>query len=293
METVERTQIQIETTVRATAGKVWECFTEPRHIVNWNHASDDWHTTSAENDSKVGGRFDFRMEAKDGSTGFNFSGVNTRVEPYTHLNYTLDDGRKVTVDLNEMDGKTHIRQVFEAENTFSHEMQRQGWQSILNNFKNYVEQQSGLKKNRYEVFIKAKPEDVYRIMLDRQLYSEWTSAFNPNSRYEGSWDKGASIKFIGEDENGKKGGMISRIRENIPSKYVSIEHIGIFDDEKEITSGPQVEAWAGSLEDYYFREQDGGTLVQVELDVNDEYDGFFDETWPKALDKLKKLCENI
>lgn len=291
METVERTKIQIETTVRAPAEKVWECFTEPRHIVKWNHASDDWHTTSAVNDSREGGRFDFRMEAKDGSTGFNFTGVNTSVKPYTDLKYTLDDGRKVEVEFNESNGQTHIVQVFEAENVFSHEMQRNGWQSILINFKNYVENLAGLKKNRYEVFINAKPGEVYRIMLDQQLYSEWTAAFNPTSRFEGSWDKGASIRFIGADEHGKKGGMISRIRENIPNVYVSIEHLGILDGEKEITSGPQVEAWAGGLEDYYYKEKDGGTLLLVELDSYDEYVDYFNETWPKALDRLKRLCE--
>src|SRR5690554_2385818 len=291
METMERTKIQVETKVNVPVEKVWACFTEPRHIVMWNHASDDWHTTSAENDSRAGGRFNFRMEAKDGSFGFNFSGVNTKVEPYRILEYTLDDTRKVKVTFDSVNEVTHVVQVFETESTHSIEMQRSGWQAILNNFKKYAEDRGKFNKLHFEVLIDTKPDVVYRVMLDSQHYSEWTAAFNPHSRYEGAWEKGASIRFIGVGEDGKKGGMISRIRENIPNKFVSIKHLGIFDGDKDITSGPEVDAWAGGHEDYSFLELEGKTLVSVDLDVNDEYEGYFDETWPNALEKLKEICE--
>ncbi|MDQ3279407.1 MAG: hypothetical protein M3Q06_13845, partial [Bacteroidota bacterium] len=109
--------------------------------------------------------------------------------------------------------------------------------------------------------------------------------------YEGSWEKGAKIHFLGEDKEGNCGGMVSRIKENIPTRFVSIEHLGILQNGQEITTGPEVEAWAGSLENYTFTEEDGQTLVSVDADSNKDFHAYFFETWPKALAKLKELCE--
>lgn len=291
METVEKTTIRIEATINAPLEKVWQCFNQPEHVVKWNQASDDWHSPSAENDLREGGRFNYRMEAKDGSAAFDFSGTYTRVEPNRVIEYNLDDNRKVTINMEGINGETKLVELFEAEPTHSIEQQRDGWQAILNNFKKYVESQDKPKKLYFEILIDADIEKVYRIMIDKQTYSAWTSAFNPASRFEGSWEPGSKILFIGEDDKGNKGGMVSSIRENIPNKYISIEHLGLLNGDEEITSGPEVEKWAGSLENYSFIRQDGKTLVKVDLDVNDEYEGYFDETWPLALEKLKKLCE--
>ena len=128
-------------------------------------------------------------------------------------------------------------------------------------------------------------------MIGEDTYSEWTSAFNPSSRYRGSWEKGSKIVFIGEDKDGNKGGMVSRIRENIPNSYISIEHLGILEGDREVLTGEKVEKWAGALENYTFTEQNGKTLVKVEMDSNEEYKAYFEETWPKALTKLKEICE--
>lgn len=131
--------ITVKTIVDLPVKKVWEYWTEPEHIVNWNYASDDWHTTKATNDLRVGGRFSSRMEAKDGSFGFDFSGVYNDVKLYSLIGNTLDDGRSMVVSFDEIDGKTLVTEDFEAENENSIELQRSGWQAILDNFKKYAE----------------------------------------------------------------------------------------------------------------------------------------------------------
>lgn len=137
--TMEKTNITIEATVNAPVKKVWDLWTGTQHIVKWNAASDDWHTPKAEHELKEGGKFVFRMEAKDGSFGFDFGGVYDVVKPAEKLDYTMGDGRKVKIDFVNQGDKTHIKTVFEAENQNPIEMQQDGWQAILNNFKKYAE----------------------------------------------------------------------------------------------------------------------------------------------------------
>ncbi|QSE99258.1 SRPBCC domain-containing protein [Fulvivirga lutea] len=152
-----------------------------------------------------------------------------------------------------------------------------------------------MKKLTYQTSIKAQADKVYRVMLgldNKKTYEQWTAEFNPTSTYEGSWDKGSKIHFVGTDENGNKGGMVSEIVENAPGKFVSIRHYGILQGDKEITEGPQVEQWAGGHENYKFEESNGITTLTVEVDTADEYASYFDETWPKAFTKLKELAEN-
>jgi uncharacterized protein YndB with AHSA1/START domain len=185
-----------------------------------------------------------------------------------------------------------VAESFEAENVYSHDMQRAGWQSILDNFKKYVEASHQLETLNFEILIDAKPEKVYDIMFDEGHYREWTAEFSPSSRYEGSWKKGSKILFLGEDQDGNTGGMVSRIKENIPNQFVSIEHLGMIQNDREITSGPEVEGWAGALENYTFTGVNNKTLLSVEMDANQQFKSYFLETWPKALDKLKRICEN-
>lgn len=134
-----KTKITVETTVGAPIGKVWKYFTEPKHIMKWNTASEDWHSPRAENDVRIGGVFSIRMEAKDGSEGFDFGGTYDEVIPEERLAYTMGDGREVVVIFTEEGGETHIIETFEAETQNSIEMQQGGWQSILTHFKQYVE----------------------------------------------------------------------------------------------------------------------------------------------------------
>ncbi len=131
--------ITIDATVNAPVEKVWKFWTEPGHITKWNFASDDWHSPYAENDLKAGGKFLSRMEAKDGSFGFDFGGVYDEVKTHELIAYTLGDGRKVKIEFSFRGNETKIVEIFEPENVNSIEIQRTGWQSILNNFKKYTE----------------------------------------------------------------------------------------------------------------------------------------------------------
>lgn len=140
METVNTTSITIETVVNASIEKVWKYWTEPRHVKNWNAASDDWHTTRAENDLRVGGSFTSRMEAKDGSFGFDFGGIYDAVNENEYIEYTLGDGRKVKVYFTEQGNGVKVVETFEAETTNPVDLQRSGWQAILDNFKRYTEE---------------------------------------------------------------------------------------------------------------------------------------------------------
>jgi uncharacterized protein YndB with AHSA1/START domain len=139
METANKQKITVETTVHAPVEKVWEYWSAPQHITKWNNASPDWHSPRSENDLRTGGKFSTRMEAKDGSMGFDFGGVYDDVRINELIDFTMGDGRKVTVKFTGKGNETKIVETFEAEDTHSIEMQRGGWQAILDNFKKYTE----------------------------------------------------------------------------------------------------------------------------------------------------------
>jgi uncharacterized protein YndB with AHSA1/START domain len=291
MATSEKTLLTATTTVDAPVSIVWDSWSNPKHIVKWNSASPDWHSPSAKNDLKPGGKFSSRMEAKDGSVGFDFEGEYTVVNPEKYIEYVMGDGRSVQVTFESQGNKTIIKESFEAESENSLEAQQGGWQAILDNFKKYTESMNKLETLHFETLIKAPALEVYNKMLGEKTYQEWTKEFNPTSRFIGSWDKGSKILFVGTGENGELGGMVSRIKENIPGKFVSIEHLGILKGDKEIMEGPEVDGWAGCLENYTFTENNGTTNLKVDCDANKDFKDYFSETWPKALDKLKSIVE--
>ena len=160
-----------------------------------------------------------------------------------------------------------------------------------------------MKKLQFKVSINASVSRVYDFMLgieSKSTYEQWTSLFNPTSTYEGSWDKGSKILFVGVDEKGEKGGMVSRIAENIPKRFVSIQHYGLLAADKEITEGPEVEKWANGFENYTFEDNDarpddpvgrGTTSLTVDLDTTEDFVDYMNENYPKALNKLKEICE--
>jgi uncharacterized protein YndB with AHSA1/START domain len=139
METIDLTPITVQATINSPIEKVWEFWTQPKHIIKWNNASDDWHTTRSENDLRTGGKFHSRMEAKDGSMGFDFEGIYEVVNPNKLIEYSLSDGRKVRIEFFSKSNETTVLETFDAETENSIELQRAGWQSIMNNFKKYVE----------------------------------------------------------------------------------------------------------------------------------------------------------
>jgi len=138
MET--KTPITIEAVINAPVEKVWQYWSEPAHITKWTFAASDWHAHYAENDLKTDGKFKTRMEAKDGSMGFDFEGIYSKVEEHKVIEYGLGDGRQVKITFEETDGKTKVIETFDPENQNPIEMQRDGWQSILDNFKKYTEE---------------------------------------------------------------------------------------------------------------------------------------------------------
>jgi len=150
-----------------------------------------------------------------------------------------------------------------------------------------------MKKISLSILINAPKEKVWHTMLDDKTYREWTTIFNPGgSFYKGDWSKGSKILFIGPDpETGKEGGMVSRIADNRPYEFISIEHCGILVDGKEDTTSEDAKKWAPAFENYTFTEKGDATEVAVEVDMLDEYEAMFKDMWPKALAKLKEIAE--
>ena len=144
-----------------------------------------------------------------------------------------------------------------------------------------------MEKLNFSIKINAPREKVYKTMLEDKTYRIWTEAFHPGSYAETDWKKGSSARFLGPEGDG----MVSRIAENIPNEYISIEHLGMIIKGVEDTSSDEVKKWAGSMENYTFRDADGGTEVLVEIDSDENYSKMFNEMWPKALNKLKEISE--
>ncbi|MCX8484111.1 MAG: SRPBCC domain-containing protein [Bacteroidia bacterium] len=151
-----------------------------------------------------------------------------------------------------------------------------------------------MKKLTFAIDIDAAVETVYACMLglsDKSTYEQWTALFNPTSSYLGDWSEGSKMQFVGVDENGDTGGVVSRIVKNMPNAFVSIQHYGLVQAGKEILEGPEVEQWANGFENYSFTAVGDGTRVEVNLDMNDAFEDYMNETYPKALVKLKEICE--
>ena len=151
-----------------------------------------------------------------------------------------------------------------------------------------------MKNLQFTVKINTPLPKVYDLMLgisNKSTYEQWTALFNPTSTYEGNWNKGSKMLFVGFDENGEKSGIVSEIVDNILNQYISIRHYGLVKANVEITTGPEVEKWANGFENYTFEEKNGTTSVTVELDITADFLDYMNETYPKALNKLKELCE--
>ncbi|MEB2774957.1 SRPBCC domain-containing protein [Algoriphagus sp. D3-2-R+10] len=291
MTTTQKTKITVQTIVDAPLETVWNYFTQPSHIIHWNNASPDWHTPRAENDLQPGGSFTSRMEAKDGSMGFDFEGVYQEVEKHSFYTYLMEDGRHVKVSFREVPDGVEITEIFDAEMDNSTEMQKDGWQAILENFKTYTESSAKLVRLHFEISIKKSPSEVYRIMLEKPTYEEWTDVFSPGSTYIGTWEEGSQIQFVSQGEEGNQNGMVSKVVKNVLNKHLDIEHLGVLKEGVEVLEGKEVEMWKGAHEKYTFKENGTGTLLLIDLDSTMEFDEYFTGMWPKALDKLKEICE--
>ena len=151
-----------------------------------------------------------------------------------------------------------------------------------------------MTKTQFEVSIDAPAAKVYDMMLgltEKSTYEHWTAVFNPTCTYEGNWSKGGKMLFVGVDDKGEKGGMVSEVVENIPNRFVSVRHYGLVKADAEVTEGPEVEKWANGFENYTFEENNGSTTVTVDLDTTEDFLDYMNTNFPKALQKLKELCE--
>lgn len=282
--------ISIKTQVNAHVSKVWEFWTTPSHICRWNFASPEWGCPRCTNDLVIGGKLDARMEAKDGSFGFGFWSTYNAIVPEKRLDLTMGDGRKWLVEFESNEAGTTVIEHFEPESENPREIQEGGWQAILNNFKAYVESKP-FEKLTYKVQIEKPKEDVFHTMLAPSTYNEWTSVFTATSHYEGEWKEGAKMRFLSKDADGNLQGMVSRISKVEPNEVVVIEHLGDIVNNEEITTGDLIDTWSGALEKYFYAENGNGTTLTVEVDSIPDYFSFFEEQYPKALLKLKEVCE--
>lgn len=151
-----------------------------------------------------------------------------------------------------------------------------------------------MRKLQFKINIHAPAKKVYDLMLgisNKETYEQWTALFNPTSTYTGSWEKGSKMLFIGNDEEGGQGGMLSEVAENIPNRFVSIRHYGLVKSNIEITEGAEVEKWANGFENYTFEDNNGTTSVTVDLDTIEDFSDYMNQTYPKALEKLKEISE--
>ncbi len=149
-----------------------------------------------------------------------------------------------------------------------------------------------MQKIHHSIIIDASKEKVWHSMLDDKSYREWTKVFSEGGYYQGSWEKGSKMLFLGPNpETGEEGGMVSRIAENKPYEFLSIEHLGIVQNGVEDTTSEAAKAWAPAFENYTFVEKDGQTEVVVDVDSIDEMAEEFNSAWPVALQKLKEIAE--
>lgn len=148
-----------------------------------------------------------------------------------------------------------------------------------------------MEKLQFTQVISRPANKVFNTMIGPETYKIWAGVFNETSDFEGNWEKDSKIKFFGFSKAGKKEGLIGIIEDHIPNKFVSIRYTGMLDGDKEITEGPQVENWIGLHENYSFSSDDGVTTVTVDLDVDEPFIDYFQETYPKALLKLKETAE--
>lgn len=149
-----------------------------------------------------------------------------------------------------------------------------------------------MQKLHASIHINAPRAKVWDTMLGDATYREWIKAFGGDSYYKGDWSEGSKIQFLGKDpETGKEMGMTSRIAVNRPHEYISIEHLGIVSEGMEDCTSEQAQLWSNAFENYTFSDKDGGTDLQIEQDMNDEYAAMFQEMWVDALQRIKKLAE--
>jgi uncharacterized protein YndB with AHSA1/START domain len=270
---------------------VWKLWNDPAQMVRWNAASDDWHTPVADNDLRVGGKLQTRMEARDGSFGFDFEAVYEVVDAPNRLVYRLGDGRGVELDLRAEGEETVLTQRFEPEKEFPVELQQQGWQAILDNFKRWAEAYRGVTAVHFAQEVRMAPSALAELMLQELPYRYWTAVFDPSSHYVGDWKEGSTVDFLCDLPDGRQRGTRALVANFRPGQYIRLVHQGLVEGDTFINSGAEAEAWLGLNEIYSFSPREYGCLLTVDVDVPEKYADYLTTQWPLALARIRELAE--
>lgn len=249
--------ITVSTIINVTISKAWDLWTLPEHIIHWNHASEEWSCPKAETDLKIGGRYTFRMEAKDGSMGFDMSGTYLKIDKPGFLSYDMDDGRVIEVTFLEKDGVTEIIEKFEPESIHSRELQQQGWQAILNNFKIYAEQlENNIADQPVMVsqYFNHPQNRVWDAITNHEMIIQWFFDNIPSF----SAERGFKTRFVVENEG--------RV---FPHLWEIIE---VINGEK-ITIDWKYEGYGGSsIVTFRIEKKESGCILEVEHVNTSPYD---------------------
>ena len=148
-----------------------------------------------------------------------------------------------------------------------------------------------MERLKFDIQVKAPVDKVFATMTGKTGYQQWTSVFCESSDFEGSWSEGEKIMFVAVNKAGKREGMLGRVKAFVLNSFVSVEYYGVLDGDDEITEGEIAEGFKDMYENFSFEPQEYGTLVTVDVDVEDAFKPFLMETYPKALERLKQICE--
>ena len=280
--------ISISVTIKSDIHTVWKSFTETKHIVNWYFASPDWHAPTAEHDFNNGGKFSIRMEAWDESFGFDYTGTYDKIVDFKEVVYTLDDGRKVDTSFMQTGDEIVVSQDFQADEGIDVEMQRMGWQGILNQLKKYVESKTVVFE--VEADINASADTVWDCLTKNEIYKKWSKAFSPNSEFKGDWDKGKHIDYIDIGKGGTRA-LVEGVELN---KFIQQRHIATITAENEIdTKSDSAKHWIGTIENYTLKDIGGAIRFTVHIECHEQFREFIESSWNTAILDFKRVCESV
>ncbi len=270
--------IEIEVLIKNSLDKVWEYWTGQPFISQWYSASDDWWTPWVNQNFQVDQGFVYRMEARDGSMGFDFSGVFTEIVDHEKIVYVLEDGRKVLTTFEERDGRILLKQAFDAEDQNSAQMQKDGWQAILNHFKSFCE--GDQIEMSFRTVLGTNPNRVWEYLTLPRLYEEWAIAFSEQPKFVGQWVEGGTIDFIDFQEGGTRV-QLDKVK---PFEKLYMTHIAMIDGQAGIVEDhPEAPTWVGTKENYDLELVGKETILTIHIMCHPKYVDYLRNSWEKAV----------
>lgn len=286
-------KITISTTIQASPKQVFDTYLNPEDNKRWNIAGGGWSTGNANIEPVVGGRSEVEYKSDNGKNDFMFGGTFTEIIPNSKISYTMAfpgiPDRNAEVLFTEIDGSTKVMIIFDGEDQNSEERQKEGWSAILANFKRHVERKANSKNAviLLNTTINASAKKIWHIMLDKDGYKNWTSAFCEGSYYEGEMKYNEKIRFLSPGGSG----LNSVVKVCIPFWQVSFEHLGAINKGVDDFDSPDFRGWKGARETYTLTEVDGVTNLEIYQEVNTQEDDVFTKMWEQAFVNIRKLAE--